>query len=136
MKPVSEFIGSVPSGASVSSSGFIHFLAKIKAGGTNMPVGRMQHTTVTVCTLSPAVTLQTIFFPIFNGVVHVFLFSGVWLSSRIPFIMFFYSSYLYINALVFDIERTEFCIFVCIHVFEFVNKGNKVLDVVMYRKFF
>jgi hypothetical protein len=36
---------------------------KIIAGGTNMPVGLMQNTTVAVCLLSPDVTLQTIFSP-------------------------------------------------------------------------
>jgi hypothetical protein len=31
-----------------------------------MPVGLMQHTIVTLCPLSPDVTLQTIFFPFWN----------------------------------------------------------------------
>jgi hypothetical protein len=63
IKPVSEINGNVPSGASANSSGFIHFLVKIIAGGTNMPVGLMQHTTVTIRPLSPDLTLQAIFFP-------------------------------------------------------------------------
>jgi hypothetical protein len=67
-KPVSEVVGSVSSGASVNSSGYIRFLAKIIAGGTNMPVGLMQHTTVTLCPLSHDATFQMIFFPPFGDI--------------------------------------------------------------------
>jgi hypothetical protein len=42
----------------VNSSGFIRFLATIIAGGTNTSVGLMQHTTVTVCPLSPDVSTR------------------------------------------------------------------------------